>query len=220
VVLLTAHFESLYLPLCHLAARGRAIYLAASQIVEDPQVPCPIRAHFQRKKEALERHLGKGHVVYVEQGMPRLARALQAGAIVVIACDSPAPETSRGFRVGFLGQSIMMAQGPRWLALHGQAQVALMTVKRWGFWHYQLDIHGPYLGLHPQPGSDGRAEQNLDGVLGDATLRGAVDAAVDGEVDAALQAAYLSLDAVIRKSPWRWWAADLVLRRDSPESEA
>ncbi len=201
LVLLTAHLESLYLPLCHLAAQGRSIYLAASQIVEDPQVPAPIRAHFQFKKAALETHLGKGHVVYVEQGMARLVRALQAGAVVVIACDSPAPEASRGFRVGFLGQVMAMAQGPRWLAMQGQAHIALMSVKRLGFWHYQLDIHGPYPPAKAHLASDAMGKKDQDEA-----------------VDAGLQAAYQALDGVIRQAPWRWWAADLVLRDDPPPS--
>jgi len=200
LVLLTAHLESLYLPLCHLAAQGRPIYVAASQIVEDPQVPAPIRAHFQRKKEVLERHLGKDHVVYVEQGMQTLARALQRGAIVVIACDSPAPKASRGIKVQFLGRFIAMAQGPRFLAVAGRAQVALMNVKRFGFWQYQMDIYQP----------------QITSQWSNRSSSPPLEQSPDDDVDRALQAAYAALDRVIRNAPWKWWAADLVLKDIQP----
>jgi len=192
IVLLTAHLESLYIPLCHLATQGRPIYLAATQIIESPQLPVSIGEHFKLKKQVLERHLGRDHVVYVEHGMYRLARALRDGAIVVIACDSPSPQGSRGIEVSFLGKHVLMAEGPRWLAMMARAQLALMTVKRFGFWHYDLQI------------SIYRESENR--VLDADAL----------SVDASIDAAYRDLTEVIMEAPWRWWAADLATQYREP----
>lgn len=191
LVLLTAHLESLYLPLCHLAARGRPVYLAATQIIENPQVPRVIRDHFQLKKRVLERFLGPNHVVYVEHGMASLVRALNKGAIVVIACDSPSPPSSRGIEVSFLGKRVLMAEGPRWLASTTKAGLALMTVERFGFWKYSLHI---------------RHFELANRCNGDTTA----------SLNASFEDAYKELSDVIKGSPWRWWAADLATQYRQP----
>ena len=181
VVLLTAHWESLYAPLCHLAACGREVYVAATALVEDPQVPAVIREHFACKKQILERHLGQGHVVYVEQGMAGLVRALKRGALVVIACDSPAPAQSRALCVPFLGARMRMAHGPLWLSQAAGAKVGFMTVSRRGFRQYRLRLSVMAIDI------DGKAA-----------------------FQTAFDTAYAMLEASIRESPWRWWAADLA----------
>ncbi|NBP39758.1 MAG: hypothetical protein EBS54_04160 [Betaproteobacteria bacterium] len=193
VVLLTAHWESLYAPLCHLAASGHKVYLAATVLVEDPQVPAVIREHFARKKMVLERFFGQGHVVYVEHGMASLVRALQGGAVVVIACDSPAPAKSRGLAVRFLGARVLMAQGPAWLAQAAGAELGWMRVERRGFGRYGLVLSWP------QGGPRGR-----EAAIAEAEL-----------LAAAFEQAYAALDAAIRETPSCWWAADLLLQARS-----
>ena len=192
LVLLTAHLESLYLPLCHLAACGRPVYLAATQIIENPQVPEPIRAHYQLKKRVLERYLGSDHVVYVEHGMSRLVRALKEGSIVVIACDSPSPPNSRGIEVSFLGKRVLMAEGPRWLASITKARLALMTVRRFGFWRYDLNVSY----FHEEQAS--------------------TSCSTTAYLDASFELAYKELGDVISDAPWRWWAADLATQYRHP----
>lgn len=175
VVLITAHFDSLYIGLVLLARKGIKINLMSSKIVNDERVPNCISQHFGEKIGALEQLLDPGCVRHAEDGLGHFVRALKRGEVVLIAGDGPAALEARSAAVHFMGASHLMAPGPEFLAKSTHSLVAAYTChKRW-----DQSVHVEVSPLH-------------------------------GLEEAGLQKAYSVLDRHIMRSPWRWWAADLL----------
>lgn len=124
-VLLTAHFDSLYVGLAALARAGLTVNLMSTRITENPSVPAPVTRHFERKARALDRLLAPGRVAPFEDNLAFFVKALRRGEVVVIACDGPATSAARVAPVRFLGAWRSMASGPAFLAKAGRAPVAL-----------------------------------------------------------------------------------------------
>ena len=174
VVLLTAHFDALYVGLAVLAQRGLRINLLSSKMIEDPRIPSSIRTHFSNKLAGLNRVLAPGKVVHHEDDVRFFVDALKRGDLLVIAADGPATSLRRAVQVQFLGGLHMMTGGAEFFAAKAQVPVCAYACHRLGAANYRVQISEP-LWLE----------------------------------DGGLQAAYDVLDETIRRSPWRWWAADL-----------
>ena len=116
VVLLTAHFDSLYMGLMVLARQGLTVNLMSSKITEDERVPLPIRRFFSNKISAMGTQFSPGRVLHFEDGMKSLANALKRGEVLVIACDAPSVNPARSSTVNFLGHQFFMAPGPEFFA--------------------------------------------------------------------------------------------------------
>ena len=127
VVLLTAHFDSLYIGLALLARTGAQIHLMATRITSNPQVPPAITRHFDHKIDTLGALLAPARVARVEDGMRYFMRALQQGDAVMMACDGVGTSTDRPSPVYFLGAQRLMASGPQFLAEKTGALVALFS---------------------------------------------------------------------------------------------
>lgn len=127
VVLLTAHFDSLYIGLVLLAHAGVRVNLMGTRITSDPRVPPAITRHYDHKIDTLNRLLAPGRVVRFEDGMRFFVRALQQGEAVVIACDGVGTASERPNAVRFLGEHRLMASGPKFLAQQTRALVALYS---------------------------------------------------------------------------------------------
>lgn len=127
VVLLTAHFDSLYVGLALLARAGARIHLMATRITSDPQVPPAITRHFDHKIDTLDSLLAPARVARFEDGMRFFVRALQQGDAVMMACDGVGTSTDRPSPVQFLGAPRLMASGPQFLADKTGALVALFS---------------------------------------------------------------------------------------------
>jgi hypothetical protein len=127
VVLLTAHFDSLYVGLALLARAGARIHLMATRLTSDPQVPPTITQHFDHKIGTLDKLLAPARVARFEDGLRFFVRALQGGDAVMMACDGVGTSTDRPQPVRFLGAQRLMASGPEFLAAKAGALVALFS---------------------------------------------------------------------------------------------
>ena len=127
VVLITAHFDSLYIGLVLLARKGIKINLMSSRIVDNERVPGCVSEHFHEKIGALERLLAPGCVRHAEDGVGFFVRALKRGEVVLIAGDGPATSESRSEALQFMGASHLMAPGPAFLARSTQSLVGAYT---------------------------------------------------------------------------------------------
>ncbi|TXH37413.1 MAG: hypothetical protein E6Q94_02370, partial [Burkholderiaceae bacterium] len=127
VVLLTAHFDSLYIGLALLARAGARIHLMATRITSHPQVPPDITRHFDHKIATLDRLLAPGCVARFEDGVRPFVRALRQGDTVMLACDGVGTAMERPNPVNFLGAERLMASGPQFLAEKTGALVALYS---------------------------------------------------------------------------------------------
>lgn len=127
VVLLTAHFDSLYIGLALLARAGARIHLMATRITSHPKVPPAITRHFDHKIETLDALLAPGRVARFEDGVRPFVRALRQGDAVMLACDGVGTAMDRPSPVQFLGAERLMASGPQFLAEKTGALVALYS---------------------------------------------------------------------------------------------
>jgi len=143
VVLLTGHFDSLYVGLMVLARQGIRVNLMSSRIVEDPRAPKEIRAHFANKIAVMAKHFHPGKVMHFEDGLKPFADALKRGEIVVVACDGPATAGNRGTVVRFLGANYEMAAGPEFFARKAAALVSMYTCVREADGRFRLDFSEP-----------------------------------------------------------------------------
>lgn len=143
VVLLTAHFDSLYVGLAALAQAGLRVNLMSTRLTDDATVPPAISRHFATKIAALNRLLAPAQVVHVEGSMRFFVNALRKGEIVVIACDGPSTSQDRSQPVDFLGARRLMASGPQFLAKAGNAPLALYTCKEGPMGQYAVEITEP-----------------------------------------------------------------------------
>ncbi|MEN9843311.1 MAG: hypothetical protein RLZZ612_1140 [Pseudomonadota bacterium] len=116
VVLITAHFDSLYAGLIFLARQGLKINLVSTNLMFDARVPPSVARHFSNKMNQLGQALAPGGVFHVEDNLLFFTRALKNGEIVVIAGDGPASSPSRATEVNFWGDPRLMAPGPEFLA--------------------------------------------------------------------------------------------------------
>lgn len=143
VVLLTAHFDSLYIGLALLARAGARIHLMATRITSDPQVPAAITRHFDHKIDTLDRLLAPARVARFEDGLRFFVRALQQGDAVMMACDGVGTSTDRPSPVRFLGQERLMASGPQFLAEKTGALVALFSCHEDGNGSFRISVSEP-----------------------------------------------------------------------------
>lgn len=127
VVLLTAHFDSLYIGLALLARAGLHVNVMATRITSDPRVPPAISQHFAHKVQALNTLLAPGKAAYFEDNMRFFIRALQRGDVVLMACDGVSTSEDRTDPVAFLGGMHLMASGPQFLAERAGAPIALFS---------------------------------------------------------------------------------------------
>jgi predicted LPLAT superfamily acyltransferase len=146
VVLLTAHFDSLYIGLALLARAGLRVHLMATRITSDPRVPAAITEHYVRKTAALDTLLAPGQVVTFENNMRFFIRALRQGDAVVMACDGVSTSTERADPVQFLGGQQLMASGPQFLAKTTNAAIALFSCYQAKDGTFQIELTAP-LGL-------------------------------------------------------------------------
>lgn len=156
VVLLTGHFDSLYVGLMILARKGVRVNLMSSRIVEGEQVPKDIRAHFATKIGAMARQFQPGRVMHFENGLKPFADALDRGEIVVAACDAPSTAPRRGTVVRFLGADHVMAPGPEFFARKAGALVSMYTCVRESDGSFRIDFS------EPTPCEDGGMQRAYD----------------------------------------------------------
>ena len=116
VVLITAHFDSLYIGLVLLARTGLRINLMSTRLTDDPSIPQAISRHFRTKVSSLNVLLAPGQVRNSEDNIHYFVKALRRGEIVVIAGDGPSTAPGRSQMVEFLGGERYMAAGPQFLA--------------------------------------------------------------------------------------------------------
>jgi lauroyl/myristoyl acyltransferase len=143
VVLLTAHFDSLYVGLAALAEAGLTVNLMATRLTDDAMVPPAISRHFATKAVALNRLLAPGRVMHFEDSLRVFVSALRRGEIVVIACDGPSTSQDRSQPVDFLGARRLMASGPQFLAKAGHAPLALYTCQEGPSGHFTVEVTEP-----------------------------------------------------------------------------
>ena len=143
VVLMTAHFDSLYVGLAALAQAGLRVNLMSTKLTDDAMVPPAISRHFATKAAALNRLLAPGKVTHFEDSMRFFVSALRRGEIVVIACDGPSTSQDRSQPVDFLGERRLMASGPQFLARAGAAALALYTCQEGPHGHFAVEITEP-----------------------------------------------------------------------------
>ena len=127
VVLLTGHFDSLYMGLMVMASSGVTVNLMSSKIMEDERVPVPIRDLFARKIAAMAKQFAPGRVLHFEDGMKPFIDGLKRGEVLVIACDAPSVTEGRASAVDFLGRRFLMAPGPEFFTQKTQALVSLYS---------------------------------------------------------------------------------------------
>ena len=143
VVLLTAHFDSLYIGLALLARAGLRVNLMATRITEDPRVPPDITRHYVRKAQALNHLLSPGKVVQFEGNLRFFLRALRQGDAVVIACDGVSTSADRADAVQFLGAQRLMASGPQFLAEASHSPLALFSCHEDAQGVFQVQLSAP-----------------------------------------------------------------------------
>ncbi|EJE53629.1 Lauroyl/myristoyl acyltransferase [Acidovorax sp. CF316] len=143
VVLMTAHFDSLYVGLAALAEAGLTVNLMSTKLTDDAMVPPAISQHFATKAVALNRLLAPGRVTHFEDSMRFFVSALRRGEIVVIACDGPSTSQDRSQPVDFLGAQRRMASGPQFLARAGHAPLALYTCQEGPGGHFTVEVTEP-----------------------------------------------------------------------------
>lgn len=143
VVLMTAHFDSLYVGLAALAEAGLTVNLMSTKLTDDAMVPPAISRHFATKAVALNRLLAPGRVTHFEDSMRFFVSALRRGEIVVIACDGPSTSQDRSQPVDFLGAQRRMASGPQFLARAGHAPLALYTCQEGPGGHFTVEVTEP-----------------------------------------------------------------------------
>ncbi len=127
VVLLTGHFDSLYMGLMVLAKQGVVVNLMSSKIMEDERVPTQIRNLFASKIGAMDQQFAPGRVLHFEDGMKPFIDGLKRGEVLVIACDAPSVTPGRASAVDFLGRRFLMAPGPEFFATKTQALVSFYS---------------------------------------------------------------------------------------------
>jgi lauroyl/myristoyl acyltransferase len=103
VVLVHAHFDSLYPGLIFLAQQGLRVNLVSTRLMFDQRVCAGASQHFAHKMAQLNQALAPGGVFHVEENLLFFTRALKNGEIVVIAGDGPASSPSRATEVSFWG---------------------------------------------------------------------------------------------------------------------
>lgn len=143
VVLLTGHFDSLYVGLMILAKQGVRVNLMSSNIVEDARVPTIIRDYFARKISAMAKQFHPGKVIHFEDGMKHFIDVLKRGELLVIACDGPPPTAGRGSVVRFLGGNYVMAIGPEFFAKKTGALISMYSCVRETDERYRIDFSEP-----------------------------------------------------------------------------
>lgn len=143
LVLLTAHFDSLYIGLALLARAGLRLDVMATRITSDPQVPPAISKHFLHKVQALNTLLVPGKTVYFEDNLRFFIRALQQGDAIVMACDGVSTSENRTDPVEFLGGMHLMASGPQFLAERTGAPIALFSCYEDDQGVFQISISEP-----------------------------------------------------------------------------
>ena len=143
LVLLTAHFDSLYIGLALLARAGLRLDVMATRITSDPQVPAAISQHFLHKVQALTTLLAPGKAVYFENNLRFFIRALERGDAVLMACDGVSTSEDRTDPVAFLGGMHLMASGPQFLAERTGAPIALFSCYEDDRGVFQISISEP-----------------------------------------------------------------------------
>lgn len=143
VVLMTGHFDSLYVGLVLLARQGVRVNLMSSKVMGDPRVPAPIQKFFRNKTDALVRELDPGQVLSFEDGMHTFVKALRRGEVVVIACDGPTTTSKHGSAVRFLGNNYVMAPGPEFLARAADADISMYACVRQANGAFRLGFSTP-----------------------------------------------------------------------------
>jgi lauroyl/myristoyl acyltransferase len=143
VVLLHAHFDSLYIGLALLAKAGLRVNLMSTRITNDPRVPSAISKHYSEKRDVLNKLFSPGKVIHVEDSFSFFIKALKRGEIVVIACDGPATSTERSRPVQFMGGSRLMVAGPQFLAESTHSLIALYTCKETNGSVMEIEITKP-----------------------------------------------------------------------------
>lgn len=143
VVLMTAHFDSLYMGLAVLARQGLVVNLMSTKTVDNPEIPNAIRRFFQRKIAGMSKIFAPGKVVHHEDGLKFFINALRQGELVVIACDGPAHFGQNGSVVRFLGNEWVMAKGPEFLAAKTGSLVSMYVCSRNDCGTYAIEITAP-----------------------------------------------------------------------------
>jgi lauroyl/myristoyl acyltransferase len=143
VVLLTGHFDSLYIGLMILAKQGVIVNLMSSKIVEDVRIPKSIQNLFKRKISAMSDQFSPGRVIHFENGMKPFVDVLKRAEVLVIACDGPATDGGRGSLVRFLGGDYFMSFGPKFFAQQTGALISMYTCIREDDQHFRIDFSEP-----------------------------------------------------------------------------
>jgi len=143
VVLMTGHFDSLYIGLTILAQQGLIVNLMSTRTVEHPDVPSAIRKFFLRKIGGMSKLFAPGKVAHFEDGLKFFINALRRGEIVVIACDGPAHIGQNASIVQFLGNEWAMAPGPEFLAKQSNSLVSMYICRRNNIGNYAIEISAP-----------------------------------------------------------------------------
>lgn len=143
VVVLTGHFDSLYMGLMRLSRAGVRVNLMSSSIFDDPRVPRSIQRHFRRKSAAMSAQFAPGRVLNFENGAKHFVDALRRGEVLVIACDGPSVAAQRASVVTFLGGQQAMAAGPEFFARKGRSLVSMYTCWRESGDCFRMDFSPP-----------------------------------------------------------------------------
>lgn len=110
-ILLTPHFGSLALGIALLGVHKRRVNLLASSIVEDPRIPRHIQDFYRTQYRAMEGYMNGGKVIYAENGLMPVYKALMAGEWVVVLADNPPGESAFFECIPFLGCDRKLAVG-------------------------------------------------------------------------------------------------------------
>ena len=144
LVLMTGHFDSLYVGLAALARAGLRVNVMSSAITQQDAVPPAIRRHHQRKIDALNALLAPARVAHFEDGLGFFVRALRRGEVVLIACDGPSTSDKRAAEVDFLGARRPMAPGPQALAELADAPLAMYCCRETHPGRFEVEISEPH----------------------------------------------------------------------------
>ncbi|SDM30396.1 Lauroyl/myristoyl acyltransferase [Oryzisolibacter propanilivorax] len=186
LVLLTAHFESFVLGIAALASRGQRVHAVMSAITEDERLHPAVRRHFRHKYSGLERLLNGGRLLPIEQHQRHYYRALQAGDVVVILADAPAPSPEAGVWLPWMGCERAVAQGALRLATATRSLLGGFACHHLGGRRHALALSTLHDAFDPAPLP---AEQGIE---------------------AAHAAVFAFLEQHIRQAPQRWWGMHLL----------
>ena len=178
IVLLTLHFDATLMGVVQMGLAGIRLNLMTSNVVEDQRVPLSVQRYFRQKYAGIEAHLNGGRSLHVESHLKAFYTGLRRGEAAVILGEAPTARLEEALDVHFLGRRRAIAPGAVRLAERMNCPMAAFVCLRFSAGHYRV-VFSPV--LLPSP-AKGHSENT--------------------------NCLFSFLDAHIRNSPERWWAAD------------